>query len=55
MNSIFNNCKHEWEVVPYEKYTLKEKTSLAIINPYMQLIECKKCKTRKWTYKNLNK
>lgn len=52
----FIKCeKHEWRIVPREQYTLKEKTSLAIMNPYMQLIECKNCKTRKWVYKNLNK
>ena len=51
----FNKCHHEWQVVPEEKYTVKDRLSMGRLNPMMQLIECKHCKIRKWVYKNLNK
>ena len=56
MRLRFNNCpNHQWEIVPREKYTIKDKTSLGACNPMMVLIECKQCKTRKWVYRHLIK
>lgn len=51
MRLRFNTCKHEWQPVPLDKYTIKDKLSLGRMNPMMQLIECKHCKVRKWVYK----
>lgn len=55
MRLRFNTCKHEWQPVPLDKYTIKDRLSLGRMNPMLQLIECKHCKVRKWVYKNLNK
>lgn len=44
-------CHHEWEVINPKDYNLKERTSLAVINPMMCLYRCKHCGLRMWGLK----
>ena len=51
MNMKTRFCKHEYEVLPLEKYSYSDKVALARLNKNLVLVRCKKCGTKKWVYK----
>lgn len=46
---------NNWRIVPLNEYNLRERTSVARMNPNLILIENKKTKERKWVYKQVFK